>query len=318
MIPYKELKKHSLTILGFIGLVFALIFTFTGGDPKAPPHNQLTYPAQAPFEKSISGTGLVEANTKNLEVSAFANGIVDKVFVKEGDLVKKGDLLFSLDQHLLKAQIFQQEEAVRVSQLQAALSKVDLEDSQDQLNRGKGLTIGTGITKQELQKRTFNEARARATLALNEGEHLKAQAELKVLQVSLDQLSVRAPQDGLIFKVNVLAGDYVGNGLQQLPPVIMGGVHPLHVRVQIDESDVWRFVSEMPAIAFHRSNTHLRYPLTFVRLEPYIRPKRQLSGESSELVDTRVIEVIYKVQGDPKDLFVGQQIDVYIQARQDP
>ena len=53
-------------------------------------------------------------------------------------------------------------------------------------------------------------------------------------------------------------------------------------------------------------------PLTFVRVEPYVVPKRSLTGDNTERVDTRVLQVIYEVATTDQTLFVGQQMDVFL------
>jgi hypothetical protein len=122
--------------------------------------------------------------------------------------------------------------------------------------------------------------------------------------------------DGLILKVNIRASEFISTSTNTLAPVVMGAVDPLHIRVQIDESDVWRFNDSAKAVAFLRNKKDLAFPLSFVRAEPYVRPKRNLSGDSTELVDTRIIEVIYRIETKNHPLFVGQQMDVFIEASQ--
>jgi HlyD family secretion protein len=56
------------------------------------------------------------------------------------------------------------------------------------------------------------------------------------------------------------------------------------------------------------------YQLRFVRVEPYVVPKKSLTGENTERVDTRVLQVIYAVENPDPPLYVGQQLDVFIQA----
>lgn len=307
-------KTHGLTILGGAGLLLTVGFTLTWGDPKAPPPNQLMLPAVTPYEHRISGAGYVEGNTKNTDVSTFSDGVVDRILVKEGDYVKKGTPLFVLDETVLKAQLVQQQGAARVAKQQIGQAQVDLADYEDQLKRGKGLNKGFSITEQEYQKRLFNVARAKAQIAYDEAAYEKALSDIELTKVTLDQLTVRAPQDGVILKINMVKGEFVGNILNQPVPVKMGNTDPFHVRVQIDETDVWRFEKEMPAVAIHKSNGNLKYQLQFVQLEPYMQSKRDLSGDSAETVDTRVVEVVYRVEGDPKYLYVGQQLDVYIKT----
>jgi len=53
--------------------------------------------------------------------------------------------------------------------------------------------------------------------------------------------------------------------------------------------------------------------LTFDRIEPYIVPKRSLTGDNRERVDTRVLQVIYRFERPSFPLYVGQQVDVYIE-----
>src|SRR5258708_40357599 len=59
---------------------------------------------------------------------------------------------------------------------------------------------------------------------------------------------------------------------------------------------------------------NLTTPLKFVRFEPFVLPKKSLTGDSTERVDTRVLQVIYRVERDDLRLFVGQQMDVFIDA----
>ena len=68
------------------------------------------------------------------------------------------------------------------------------------------------------------------------------------------------------------------------------------------------------AVATVRGNADLRTPVTFVRFEPFVLPKKSLTGDSTERVDTRVLQVIYRIDGQDVQLFVGQQMDVFIDA----
>ena len=69
-------------------------------------------------------------------------------------------------------------------------------------------------------------------------------------------------------------------------------------------------------MAYPRGRSDLKIPLTFTRVEPYVVPKKSLTGAATERVDTRVLQVVYSFQ-QPKDfrVYAGQQMDVYIQAK---
>jgi multidrug resistance efflux pump len=149
---------------------------------------------------------------------------------------------------------------------------------------------------------------ARANVAL-----AKAQAEMT--RTDLDRVLVRAPVEGKVLQVNVRPGEYVGT-----PPgqalVVLGSVAKLHVRVDIDEHDIPRaypyFQRGVAAHASPRGDPSMKVGLKFVRVEPYVIPKKSLTGDNTERVDTRVLQVIYQLDHDEPALFVGMQVDVFL------
>ena len=63
-----------------------------------------------------------------------------------------------------------------------------------------------------------------------------------------------------------------------------------------------------------RGNPNLRTNLIFVRVEPYVVPKRSLTGDATERVDTRVLQVLYAFARTNLDVYVGQHMDAFIEA----
>jgi hypothetical protein len=84
--------------------------------------------------------------------------------------------------------------------------------------------------------------------------------------------------------------------------------------VDVDEADAWRVRPDSPAIARLRGNPAIAVALSFVRFEPYVLPKRSLTGDTTERVDTRVLQAIYAFRPNDFPAFVGQQVDVFIKA----
>jgi hypothetical protein len=83
----------------------------------------------------------------------------------------------------------------------------------------------------------------------------------------------------------------------------------------VDEHEAWKVRENAPAEAQVRGNPEQRVKLNFVRFEPLVIPKRNLTGEASERVDTRVLQVIYRVDSHQQlRLFAGQQMDVFVSA----
>jgi multidrug resistance efflux pump len=188
-------------------------------------------------------------------------------------------------------------------------------------------------TEQELIERREALAAAKAALARSQADlHLleagswqydrdvakaalsRAEAEVAKIEVELDRLIVRSLVAGRVLQVNVRPGEFVGTPANQ-PLVILGNTERLHVRVDIDEYDIPRFQSGLRAVAVPRGSLQEKYPLEFVRVEPFVVPKKSLTGDTTERVDTRVLQVIYEFDpaGRPP-LFVGQQVEVFIDA----
>src|SRR5215469_552466 len=142
----------------------------------------------------------------------------------------------------------------------------------------------------------------------------QAKATLDQARVDLDKTVVKAPIDGAILKVNVRLGEYAQAGVLSDPLMTMGLVDPLHVRVDIDETETWRIRPGHAALARLRGNPEISAPLTFVRFEPYVLAKRSLTGDTTERVDTRVLQAIYEFAPSAFPAFVGQQVDAFIAA----
>jgi multidrug resistance efflux pump len=139
-----------------------------------------------------------------------------------------------------------------------------------------------------------------------------AKAQLAQIETEIERSVVRAPVDGTLLQVNVRPGEYVGASAGQTL-VLLGDSRELHVRVEIDENDIPRFQPGLNAKAFVRGDGASEVPLRFVRVEPYVQPKRWLTSDNTERVDTRVLQVIYAVQPCSATLYVGQTLDVYIE-----
>jgi len=141
-----------------------------------------------------------------------------------------------------------------------------------------------------------------------------AQAQVRQTETELDRRVIRALVDGTVLQCKVHLGEYAPAGPVDPPLMMLGGTDTLNVRVDVDENDAWRLQTDRSATAYVRGNPALSTPVKFVRLEPYVLPKKSLTGDSAERVDTRVLQVLYSF--DPKSLpvYVGQQMDVFIEA----
>ncbi len=347
-------RKYVLPVLAVAGFVFALWMALQGARP-IPPSKPVAEPPKPPYENKISGSGIVEASTRNIAVGTPVSGVVVKLFVSVGQQVKAADTLFVLDDRRERAALALREtflaearaklerllQLPRKEELPAARARVkeaeaNLEDLRMQLGNAERVTVGSAISLEELNRRRYavqaGEARVaqakynlelleagawKPDLALARAEIARAEADVSAASVEIDRLTIRAPVEGSILQVNIRPGEYAQGGILPQPLILMGDLKRLHVRVDIDENDAWRFRSDSSAFAFVRGNPQLKTALTFEYVEPYVVPKRSLTGDSNERVDTRVMQVLYSFNQEELRVFPGQLMDVYIEDRAD-
>ena len=138
----------------------------------------------------------------------------------------------------------------------------------------------------------------------------------------LVKFSVKAPTDGVVLAINAALGSYESsqgayNPTTELfdPLVVMGGLQD-HLEVRCDFDEI--LVSQLPS-SFHvhaemsiRGSYTNKVPLEFVRVQPYVSPKIELSNERQEQVDLRVLPVIFRFEKKDVPVYPGQLVDVYI------
>jgi len=304
------LKRPSF-FFALIGIA-AVIFLVARLRQSGPAQEPLVPPSQSPYASSIGARGLVESTNENVRVAPSASGLVGKVNARVGDRVRAGDLLFTMDDRAALAAVKTAEAQMSVQQARLAEADTLVADRRDTLDRTARLrqknVTSVDETKRDefaLQSAQRQHQRAAADLDL-------AAAQIHDAQVHLDLLSVRAPRDGTVLQVNIRAGEYAAVNAAD-PAIFLGDVSALQLRADVDESDAPRVKPGCKAVAFPKGSRAQAIPLEFVRIDPYILPKKSLSGESAERVDTRVLQVIFRFENPGFPVYVGQQMDVFLE-----
>lgn len=267
-----------------------------------------------------------------------------------GDRVKKGEPLFSIDDRELKAELQSRAAALLAAEAQlrrleqmprpedvppaeAAVeeARAKLLDAEAAFNRDSQLYQRKMLAASDFDRDRYAVQAAKAALARSEADLAKlkagawkedvavqraavveARSQVESVKIMLDRLVVRAPVDGEVLQVNVRPGQLATLSWKE-PMVVLGEVKRLHVRVDVDENDLYRFREGAPAVATLKGQVKPEFPLEFFRIEPYVIPKRSLTGDNSERVDTRVLQVLYILPDTPPArVYVGQQMDVFL------
>ena len=310
---FKRLFFWLLLITAVVGAISAVRLVLAQRK-SLPEAKLLAEPPRAPFASSIGARGLVESVDENVHISPALPALVAKVPVQVGDEVKTGDVLVEQDTREARAIIAAQEAEIAALTTQVKEAEVTLAEKRDMWTRVEKLIATKVASDEEKQKTLFAAQSAEAQLASMKARIASAEAMLSRMKVQLDLLTIRAPRAGRILQVNTRAGEYADNKSRD-PLILLGQVEKLQLRADVDEDNASRVAANMTAVAYIKGRRDITIPLTFVRIEPYILPKISLTGESSERVDTRVLQIIYRFdRPEGASVYVGQQMDVFLDA----
>jgi multidrug resistance efflux pump len=331
-----------LPLVAFASLVYAAFSIASTQHVR-----ELTQPALAPpqssFGQKIAAVGLVEPSSEAIHLGSTRSGIVAAILVRPGDAVVKDQPLLSLRTDDLEAElqvasatIDQSEAQVETATAQFEIARAQIAVADAELKQARsnlefvdvpgepGLVSREELTRRRTQvevqlakiltaaaSRDATEAgiaEARASLAT-------ARARRAVVQNEIDSCTLRAPLDATVLQVRIRQGEFLGTGPGASPWLILGETAALHIRADVDEHEAWKVRETAAAEAQVRGNPEQNTRLSFVRFEPFVIPKSSLTGDTTERVDTRVLQVIYHVDpGTPLRLFAGQQMDIFIEA----
>jgi HlyD family secretion protein len=255
-------------------------------------------PVSNPYTTGIYANGIVESyqpSGENINIFPEVSGPIVKVLVKEGQEVSAGTVLFTIDDSVQKANV--------------ELAQANLKVAQDQYNKD---LASWDIDTKSISKDVLDTAKDTVD---------QATAALKAARALLQYYTLKAPISGVVLAVNAAVGSYVSpqgdyDTYTELfnPLVVMGAPQEyLAVRCYVDEI----LISRLPS-AYHIkaqmsiTGTNIKVPLEFVRVQPYVSPKIELSNEKQEQVDLRVLPVIFRFEKGDAPVYPGQLVDVYI------
>jgi RND family efflux transporter MFP subunit len=293
------IRKYVLPILAVLGVGLGILAAVKSARKLIPTPMVSEAPA-SPYTTFVAGAGLVEANTENIAIGTEIAGIVSKIYVSKGSQVKKGDPLFTIDDRATRALLEQQLTAVKVAQAQLEQAKYTNMVNQGLLKKYVAAQVDADMSQYQVN--------------IDEAQVRQARATADQTATNLEIMTVRAPVDGQVMQLNIHPGEYAAAGPATNPLILFGNTEPLYVRTDIDENEAWRVRDSAPAVGFLRGNKEINAPLKFVQFEPYVIPKISLTGQPTERVDTRVMQVIYSLPSGEHRMKAGQQMDVFIEA----
>jgi len=194
-------------------------------------------------------SGRLEA-IERVELRSRVSGVVEAVHFREGNLVKQGDLLVSIDQAPYLAELERVE-----AQVLAAQARVALAESENE--RGQQLIATRNLSQRDLDTRVNGLREAQANLRA-------AEAARRTAQLNLDYTQIRAPIGGRIGRLDVTVGNLIAAGGQVLTTLL--SVDPIYAAFNADERSVLDALASLPAGS--RALDQIPVQLTTATAEP--------------------------------------------------
>jgi len=197
----------------------------TGGPPGAgqPAPVTVTTAQAKTVPVQVSAVGRAEAyNT--VSVGSRVDGQILTVHFEDGQYVKSGDLLFTIDPRPFEAQLKQ-------AQANRAKDQAQLENAQAQLQRNAAVVEKGYVSREQYDQAVANANALKATVAAD-------QAAIENAQLQLQYCSIRSPIDGLAGAVKVDPGNIVKANDTTTPLVVINQIQPIYVSFYAPERNL--------------------------------------------------------------------------------
>ena len=249
-------SPSPVACLAFLLTAPALIFAAGCGQSQTQAQNAAPPPPQVTVSKPVKK--LVSEHDEYVgrfvafdyvEVRARVSGYLETIHFTDGQLVKQGDPLFTIDQRPFQATLDQAKAAVEQAKANLAFAEADLA-------RGESLRTGTTITQQALDQRL--QAKRVATASVTAQEAAVRQAEL-----DLQFTELKAPISGRIGDRRVSIGNLVTGGTTGNTTLLatITSIDPIRFEYTMDEGSYLRYLRAASAAGAHSANRGMSLPV---------------------------------------------------------
>jgi len=202
-------------------------------------------------------SGAVQSDNQKMITSRYM-GIVKKMLVSEGDIVKKGQLLYQIDSKEIDSKKEQVNLAISQAQLAFQMNKNQYSNVLLNLGRYKRLFKKGMVSKYELENLELNAKNMRDMVSIASKQVSQAKAMKKEVLNQYNYLKLKAPNDGVIIAKRLNVGEMAIPGM---PGVILTDLSKLSVIVEIAENDI-KYINpkqkvqlEIPSVGFKSTGT---------------------------------------------------------------
>lgn len=290
-----------LVLLGALALGATGVMLRQQGAAKAEA--QTKPPPASPYAAIANGKADVEGGI--IPVAARRGGIVKDVYVQEGDLVVKGQMLARQEDDELRLAAQRSRAQVDQAKAQVAALEIQISASKRELARMQSLVSSNFIAAQKVDEAADKVRSAEAALTAQRAAIATAEASAAEAVYNLELTVIRAPSDGRIIRRYANPG----SGASTLNVSNMFDLEPKApriVRAEVPEASLGSVQIGQSVEIVPEFSQDKVYPGTVIRRAGLFGARKLQSDDPSERTDDRVVEVV--VSADAAPLLVGQRV----------
>lgn len=295
------MKKKPIMLIGAVAIVLtaSVLLVFAKNNSDDPSQNYEFFTVQrSDLSETIDATGNVLALEKK-DLYADYEGAVETINVKGGDYVKKGDILLTIKSSVLKDQWREAEAGLKQAELNLvqASALLTTELALNQIQTTNAIQLESYTHQVSLYKEQVSQAKSRlnALKEKNDGYYM----------ADNEKLFIRTPFNCKVAWINIQPGDRV------TPQTLLGTVikpDAIGVEAQIDQNDINRVKPGQKAIVTGKDEIQSENPGLVYEIS--------ILGKESEAVVNFPVRI--KLNGTPKGLQPGMEVDVTVLAEEHP
>lgn len=237
----KNKKRTRYIIIGAIALIVLLIVGKKAGwfGKEIMTKVAVENPAERRIVESVSANGKIHPVTE-VKISSDVSGEIVELPVKEGQKVKKGDLLFKIKPDVYISQRDRAAAGVNNAKARIAQAQVQQQKDEQAYNRNKTLFEQKVISKSDFEAFEAAYKSSKSSLQAAQYDYQSAEASLKEANESLLKTTIYSPMSGTISKLNVELGERVVGTMQMTGTEVMriANLNQMEVYADVNENDI--------------------------------------------------------------------------------
>lgn len=265
------------------------------------------------IEKSVLATGVIKPSMQ-VNVGAQVNGRLTKLYVKQGDRVKKGQLLAEIDPTLQQSELRKSEAALKSAEAQQRSARVLLTQYELELKRQRRMARDGSGVKSELEKALSQYESQREQLEINEAQIVQSQMALETAKANLGYTQISAPIDGEVLGIVTKEGQTVVSSQTAPTILVLAELDTMTVHTRISETDILKVKVGQPLWFYVVADPRRRYDSTMGAIQeaPDEALQEQSSASSSQQSSAVYYNGVFSIDNTERLLKTSMTAQVFI------